>query len=276
MNCNICNKTFFSNQSLERHKNKKIKCSIKTEFKCDICNKYFKQKNNLNEHIKKKICKLEQVVDNSPLNINKAYIDILKSDQKLDDKIFFIQKLNNTISKDEIIKIIDAKYDMNTTIALLSTKASTIINSNNTNTNTNNIQINNFGNEKIDYITNDFLVKLINNNYGEDLLLKLSDKIYLNEKHPENKTIKIDNLTNKYCKIIEKNKWITTTKENALKKIKLFISDLIEICMSDNENVIPEKKRKIVSGYIEKEYEEIAESIEKLILKIYNNNENII
>ena len=46
--------------------------------------------------------------------------------------------------------------------------------------------------------------------------------------------------------------------------------------MSDNENVIPEKKRKIVSGYIEKEYEEIAESIEKLILKIYNNNENII
>ena len=48
---------------------------------------------------------------------------------------------------------------------------------------------------------------------------EISDEIYLNEKHPENQTIKIDNLNNKFCKVKEKNKWITTTKDSAKEKI---------------------------------------------------------
>jgi len=119
--CNRCSLEFFSNQSLERHKNKKIKCNILTEFKCNICNKYFKQRNNLNEHTRKKICKKSKIFknDNNQMNINNVYINILESNKKLDDKICLIQKLNNLNSKEDIIKIINAKFNMNTTITLL-------------------------------------------------------------------------------------------------------------------------------------------------------------
>ena len=40
--CSNCNILFVTKQSLEKHINKKNKCTIKTEFKCTKCNKYFK------------------------------------------------------------------------------------------------------------------------------------------------------------------------------------------------------------------------------------------
>jgi uncharacterized C2H2 Zn-finger protein len=277
--CSNCNILFVTKQSLEKHINKKNKCTIKTEFKCTKCNKYFKQKNNLTEHNRKNSCKTLStniIQKNSSNNFNDIN-NIIDSNIDIDSKVKLIKILNNQ-DEDKIKEILDYNIPIDTKINLLLKNSQvTIINNNNT---TNNIQINNFDNEKIDYLTNDIMVKLINTNYGENLFLKLSDDIYLNEKHPENNTIKIDNLTNKYCKIKEKNKWITTTKDSALRKAFLKISDIVETCMADNEDIIPEKKRKIISGYIEKEFEDkiIAETVQKFILNIYNfyTSENIV
>ena len=55
--CNLCNLSFMNKYSLERHRNKKLKCNKITEYKCENCNKCFTQKKSLLSHITKKLCK---------------------------------------------------------------------------------------------------------------------------------------------------------------------------------------------------------------------------
>jgi hypothetical protein len=268
--CKICNNNFSSLQSLEKHENRKFKCSIDRKFKCNSCLQSFKFKKNLNNHIEKKDCKILQSTNDVTIAIKDI---IINNSLNIDAKIKFIKKINNLINDNEIKEIIESKVELNTKIILLNTKtpATVITNSNNTTT-TNNIQFNNFGNENIDYLTEKFFKKLLTNNYGENIFLKLSDEIYLNQKHPENQTIKIDNLNNKFCKVKEKNKWITTTKEEALKKIFNRAVEIVNNCLAENEDIISDEKINIINGYIEKDFEDelIVDAVKKLALNIYN------
>ena len=276
--CNICNVIFCNKQSLERHQNKKYKCSNKTEYKCNTCNKCFKQKKNMIDHqINKKCDGKIKIVNNIDKINNDTIIEILENDD--DDKIFLLKALGVNITDDEINKIIKSKISIEAKLNIIkncinSKSSSNITNSNNTNSNntTNNILINNFGNEKTDYLTNEYFSKLLQNNYGKDSFLKLSNEIYLNKEKPENNTIKIDNLNNKYCKVIENNKWITTTKENALKKIFNNVSDIILLILDDVKDKVPEKRREIIANYLEKDIDDeyIKETLTEMILKIYN------
>ena len=102
--------------------------------------------------------------------------------------------------------------------------------------------------------------------------VKLSNEIYLNKDKPDNNTIKIDNLNNKYCKIIENDKWITTTKDKAIKDLFNRVTDILMNFMDDLEESIPEKRRDIISNYLEKDVDDeyIKETLTELILKIYN------
>jgi hypothetical protein len=274
--CKKCNVEYSSLQALSRHENKKFKCDMVTKFQCKMCNKSFKYNKNLQEHIEKTTCNIINI-DN---NVNKALLDILKNNISIDDKIFFIKNINKTISNDEILKIINSNFDISTKIILLNTKnTQTIINNNTTNNNnTNNIQINNFGNENLEYINNGYLKNLITsirkeqNIGGEYLFLKLSNKIFLNDKHPENNTIKIDNLKNDFCKIKNNNKWIMSTKDEALKKIFDKVCTIVKFCIDENKEEIEENVFKRIDGYIEKDFEDkqAINSIKKLALDIFN------
>jgi hypothetical protein len=274
--CKKCNVEYSSLQALSRHENKKFKCDMVTKFQCKMCNKSFKYNKNLQEHIEKTTCNIINI-DN---NVNKALLDILKNNISIEDKVFFIKNINKTISNDEIIKIINSNFDISTKIILLNTKnTQTIINNNNTtNNNTNNIQINNFGNENLEYINNGYLKNLITNIRkeqnigGEYLFLKLSNKIFLNDKHPENNTIKIDNLKNDFCKIKNNNKWITSTKDEALKKIFDKVCTIVKFCIDENKEEIEENVFKRIDEYIEKDFEDkqAINAVKKLALDIYN------
>ena len=278
--CNLCNRLFSSNQSLERHQNRKIKCNIRTEFKCSKCNKCFKQKKNLLDHQNNKTCnniKLIEKIDNK-INID-TIIEILKNNE--DDKIFLLKALGVSIIDIELNKIINSKISNEAKADIiknnLNKSIGTVSNSNNKNSNnTTNININNFGNESVDYLSTKYFEKLLLNNYGKDSFLKLSNEIYLNKDKPNNNTIKVDNIDNKYCKIIENNKWITTTKDAALQKIFLKVSNIILLILEDVKDSVPEKRREIVTGYLEKDFEDpyIKETIKDFILNIYNFTTN--
>jgi len=274
--CKKCNNEYSSLQALNRHENKKFKCDITTKYQCKICRKSFKYNKNLQEHIEKTSCNIL----NNENNINKALFDIINNDISLDDKIFFIKNINNTITNDEITKIINSKFDITTKITLLNTKKgqpNSIIN-NTTNNTTNNIQFNNFGNENIEYFNENYLKKLINtvnsaNKVGaQSVFLKLSNEIYLNEKHPENQTIKIDNLNNKFCKIKQNNKWITADKNESLKKIFNRACEIVSMCIMENKDMYKEAQLETINGYIEKDFDDdiVIETVKKLALDIYN------
>lgn len=274
--CNLCNYKFSSKQMLSYHQNKKTKCNIKTEFKCINCKKCFKSKYSLERHTQINICEnINQVKEEKENNtIDKAIEDIITNDSSIEDKIFILKTFGIVISEIEIKKILESKFNMNTKILSLKNTINnkSIITNTNSNNTVNNININNFGNENIDYLTPKYFENLLKNNYGKDSLLKLSNEIYLNKDRPNNNTIKIDNLNNKYCKIIENNKWVTTTKESALRKIFLTVSDLVLLILDDVKDKVPEKRRQIISDYLEKDFEDeyIKETITEFILNIYN------
>jgi len=277
--CKKCKIMFATKSSLERHLNKNLKCDVKTEFQCKKCLKYFKQKNNLIQHTEKKLCKV--IIENKNNNINNknenALLDIIESKITVDKKINMIKLINNTLIDENIIEILNNELSINTKITLLNTKSNFTINNNTTN-NTTNIQFNNFGHENIDYFNDNYLKRLINtvssaNKIGaEAVVLKLSNEIYLNEKHPENQTIKIDNLNNKFCKIKQNNKWITADKNESLKKIFNRACEIVSMCIMENKNMYKEAQLETINGYIEKDFDDeiIIETVKKLALDIYN------
>jgi hypothetical protein len=136
---------------------------------------------------------------NKVLGIDKITA-VIQSDMPLIDKIFTIHKIGNK------------NIEMNTeTNSKTNTKITNNINNgsittNNTNT-TNNIQINNFGNEKLEYLDNEYFKDLIMNNHIQTANMKLIEDTYLHKDHPENKTIKIENLNSKYGFVFESGKW---------------------------------------------------------------------
>jgi len=276
--CKKCNILFATKSSLERHLNKKSKCDTITDYKCNRCNKYFKQKNNLLQHNEKGICKtgnIDLVINNKN---EKAILDIIESKIAIDKKINMIKLINNTLINDNIIEILNNELPIDTKITLLSTKNSSTTINNTTNNTTNNIQFNNFGNENIEYFNENYLKKLINtvssaNKVGaQSVFLKLSNEIYLNEQHPENQTIKIDNLNNKFCKIKQNNKWITADKNESLHKIFNRACEIVSMCIMENKDMYKEAQLETINGYIEKDFDDeiIIETVKKLALDIYN------
>jgi coenzyme F420-reducing hydrogenase alpha subunit len=132
-------------------------------------------------------------------------------------KIELLKKFNITLSTDEIKIIINSELDIDEKTKLLNdfiniNKTTTInngtINNGTMNNNTtNNIQINNFGKENLEHLDNEYFKDLIMNNHIQTAYMKLIEDTYLDEKHPENQTIKIDNINNKYGFVFENGKW---------------------------------------------------------------------
>lgn len=126
MQCIKCNKIFNSNRDLQRHLDRKIKCDRVLE--CDNCKKKFKTKQNLNKHLnnKKKCEKLDPEIENVILKLEKEVL-------VLEKEVLQLKQINN-------------------------------INNGNITTNINNGTINNiniFGNESLDHITQQILEKEI-------------------------------------------------------------------------------------------------------------------
>lgn len=275
--CNLCCFIFSNKYSLERHLGKKNKCNLKTEYKCKICEKCFKSNRNLQYHISNDACKKITIKNNEEIKSEKLkneIEEIINVDGS--NKCFLLKTFGVKMTDDEINEILGSKLTINTKVSCFlnninskSTNITTNINSNNT---INNININNFGNEKTDYLTNEYFSKLLQNNYGKDSFLKLSNEIYLNNDKPENNTIRVDNLDNKWCKIIENNKWITTTKDSAKQKIFSKVSDIILLILDDVKDKVPKEKRKIIADFLEKDADDIyiKETLADMIVKIYN------
>jgi hypothetical protein len=133
-------------------------------------------------------------MENSIVVNDKNIENIIISDAK--NKCFLLKTLGVNMNDNEIVEIINSPITLSTKVACFnnninktSVNGSNINNnSNNTNSNntTNNILINNFGNENLDYLTPEYFTKLLNNNYGKDSFLKLSNEIYLNNKQLDN------------------------------------------------------------------------------------------
>ena len=88
----------------------------------------------------------------------------------------------------------------------------------NTNINSfNNIQVNNYGSENIDYISEKVFKNLLNTPLSA--IPKLIELKYFNPEHPENHNVKITNIHDKFAKIYKDNKWLISHKKDVIAEL---------------------------------------------------------
>jgi hypothetical protein len=225
--CDICNIEFKSKQNLTQHLNKKNKCNMITDFQCKRCLKYFKYKKNLIEHEDNNKCKQVNTSIIKSTNENDLKMTIracLMNSIKQEDKAKLLNVYNQNISTDKIELLINSDVDLDSKVMMIYTLLNkdqnnntninngTINTSNNNTTITNNIQINSFGKEDTSYLDNEYFKNLILDNHIENSYMKLMNDIYLNKEHPENRTVKVDNINNKYALVFNNGKWESILK----------------------------------------------------------------
>lgn len=290
--CNNCFDYFKTKQQLDRHMNKKNKCTIKTNFQCLNCNKYFRSKYYLKDHIDNK-CKplTDIIVKNTHSDIEIAITEILSS--TIDDtlKTELLKKHNINLLDDQILKIINS--DMNINGKMINLKScindpkphQTVIANITNNTiiknshNTTNIMINNFGKEEISYLDGDYFKNLIMNQHIETGYVQLIKDIYLNKEHPENGTVKIENINNKYALVYDNGKWNTILKYELRELLHKKNYTILKMHYDKLKNTMSVPKREETYAFLKRDDTtdpHMMYVIDKIILLFYNDDEKIV
>ncbi len=246
--CPRCNVIFTRKYNLNRHLNKKKKCIIKAGYKmpiaghsralnrCCFCDKIYHDKSTMTRHVRL-YCK--------------------KKKEKEEIRII-LEKQNSKIN--EIMKMLDLKERSHE-----DEERSPIINNIN-NINIGNVvtqvQINNYGDEYVDYVSPDFIKKI---KYMTPLngLLCLTNYIYCNPRRNDNWNITVINLSHDRCKIKSEKYWesksLNKIAENNLIRTACRMNDII-----DNAAVSEDRDRD------EKGFP-ILDEFEKRLIECYNH-----
>ena len=284
-NCELCNHQFKTQRYLSQHLNRKVKCNVVTDYKCNRCNRYFKHRKNMIDHQEKNNCIMVVIKEKNENDELKNIIkSILESNMDLESKVTFIRKYNLTLTKEELVNLINSPMELNAKVSYIQSQINTkgqIINSNNThNTNnnniTNNIQINNFGKEDTSYLTDEYFKDLILNNNVNNIYMKLTQDIYFDKNHPENRTIKIENINNKYALVFNNGKWDTILKYELREILHENNHRLLRIHTKKLKELMDNAKKSSINVFLARTCNDdphLDYMIDKIILLFYNGRE---
>jgi len=278
--CIKCKEIFKTNQQLERHIDRKKKCDVITKFKCNNCSKYLASSYNLQYHIDNNTCKeyakplikpIEQVQENNDIKI--AIKSISLNNLSIKNKIILLSKYNMKLTNDELKIILSSNTDIDGRVSYI---YSMINNEIDNNINTNNIQINNFGKEDISYLNDEYFKNLILKNDVNKIYMKLAQDIYFDKDHPENKTIKIDNINNKYALVFNNGKWETILKYELREILHEKNHHLLRIHTNRLKELLDSAKKSSINVFLSRQCHidpHLEYMIDKIILLFYNGKE---
>jgi uncharacterized Zn-finger protein len=238
--CNICNKTFTTKQAYNRHiNNSNIHDKYKEGMQYYFCNcgKKYLHRSNLYAH--KKNCNFINVkpdIEQTEPADNKTLIDILLEERQQ----FEIERLQFKNEKEELQKQVEIE------------KLRKTIDTQNIDTQNNlNIQINAFGCENLEHITNAFKIKCLKQIYKS--IPEMVIKIHFNTKIPENLNVKIPNKKLPYASIMSAdNTWKTVAKKNTITSMVDKSFNLLDDTYEEHKGELSEIKRKNYEKYQEK------------------------
>jgi hypothetical protein len=284
--CELCNKEFKLRKYLDQHKNKKIPCNIITKYQCSTCKKFFRHRKSLLEHINNNICNIDSnqlIVANNDLK--NGIKSCLNSSIDNDNKIKIFKKYNNLLDDENLLLILNSDMDLNGKVSMISTMINntkpTISNINNGTINTannitNNIQINNFGQENLDYLDKEYFKNLIMNQHIEKGYVQLIKDIYLNKEHPENKTVKVENINNKYALVFNNDKWDTMLKADLKEMLHKKNYTILKMHYNKLKKSMSVPKREETMAFLSRDETgdpHMMYVIDKIILLFYNDGD---
>ena len=224
----------------------KSKCFVNESkcFVCRYCGKGFKQKQGRYQH-EKKFCK---------------------------------EKTEDTFTKNEVLELLKNKdkliSELSKQIEVLLTKVGNNNTTNSNNTQNNYIIINAFGKENMDYITDNYVKKLLDKDNGYNFIPKLLKEIHFNDEHKENMNVCIPNKKNSLAKIYNGDKWILEGKRDTIEKMTDKAYKTIINKYDENEN---KSWKKIVDDDNYYDDENVQNKIQKSTeLMILNNQEEVV
>ena len=158
-------------------------------FACEFCLKGLSSSSSKSQH--KKICPVKLLQLNNQLHMIQ---ELGEKQKQLEEQLCEVKKSANTTNN-------------------------TTNNNNNNNTTINNIKLNIFGKENIKFLVDEpkfrqFMMRCLTNT--DTGYIQLMDKIYFNDKHPENMNIKKTNSKDDYIKCFNGTSWDIMYSNNAL------------------------------------------------------------
>ena len=164
------------------------------EYVCSHCDNYYSTNSNMRKHLK--ICKIKIENDKKDLAKDNEIKELKEMVEKL-----IVNSGGNTITNNN-------------------TNNNSNNNTNSNNTIHNTININNYGEEDIKYITSDYILNLLKFKPAK-AIPELIKHTHFNDEYPENQNIKITNKKGPHIKVMKNNKWELQNKEET-------ITDLID------------------------------------------------
>jgi len=165
----------------------------KENYNCKYCNKKYTRIDNLNRHIAK-TCKKKKEFDE--IELKKKYI-FDKQNQIIESQSQQIVKFEKMLEK-------TAKQVNNTQN-----------NDNSNNKTINNIHINNYGEENLEMLTDDFKKQCVRHPYKA--LVNIIERIHFNDEYPENKNIRLLNKRDNKIQVKDNGKWNYKNKEKTIR-----------------------------------------------------------
>ena len=166
-------------------------------FVCQYCFKTLKTRPIMLRHIRK-TCKEKKKLEKME-NVNSKIIE--KQNKVIESQSNKINKIEKKLEKS--VKQINNTHNNNT-------------NSNNTINNTiNNIHINNYGEENLEMLTDEFKERCIKRPFYA--IIDIIRKIHFNDDYPENKNMRIVNKRDNKIQVLDDGKWKYRYKDEAVK-----------------------------------------------------------
>jgi len=248
--CETCNKIFKLKTDLNRHINKKNKCSkddIKIDgkkvYKCNNCDKIFKLKHNYEVHINRK---------------TKCTKDDIDDYNEEDDEIFYDQvtgKKLEEISKEDLLKIIKSMNNQiinNNIDNSIDNSISNVTNNtiNNTaNVNIGNINIVSHGREDLGLLVKEEVKDILNSGYN--CVYKSVMYTYFNSRLPQFSNIRYTNPKSTYCQIFVDGEWKLAKFTNVVEDILTNHFGEVSVMCTDNGDLFESNFRKnLVTDFI--------------------------
>lgn len=200
--------------------------TLSSKHYCEYCGKPFGSRQGKYQH--KKFCKVLS---------NNANIPICQNMAEPPPKH---QEPPSIVRDDDDINILKNKMDIliNELSSLKDTAKTTHININITNNNT--FILNTFNGVNTSFLNSTIMTKLMSKTYFQQLydsLKEIVHLVYYNEKHPENHSIYIPNVRDKYAKVWDGRSWMFKNRDEILTLVRNRSIEMMNDFFYDNEQL---------------------------------------
>lgn len=248
--CELCGiETFKTKQAFDRHiesrKHKLREEGKVPTFKC-ICGKSFLHRSGLSVHKKKCVNKVNECRSNVSVSYMEEKIREIKEEFNKEREMM-IEAFERVLEKHAV----STTNNIETNVE------------HQTNNNNITININAFGKENLDYVTDNMIIRCIDRVYNS--IPCLIEKIHFDPNHPENHNIRITNKKLPYASIMgDDQKWVYVDRTKAIQSMVEKSYDMLSDTYQENKEKISTIKQGQFDIFQEKIQDDNKEVMRKL------------